>query len=174
MNKLKKNEIRGESGKIYRDSMKFTEWTAQVLDKNKSETFGNFTQAALNVYGLDENDPRQYATASAIGSQNFRKLKDIASLTLQKKGVTFDFLMQVLLSKMGSSQSSNWWEIVMEMMGYRDRSTQVNVKQYNQNNYLAVKDEQLTEQFGKIGSEDLREEALAKILIEGDMGTEDE
>lgn len=167
-------KLKGSSGKIYKESFKFDKWVSLVLDQNNKRTFGNFTQGAITAYSLDEKDITQYNMASAIGSQNYRKLKDIASLTLQKKGVTFGFLIDVLMAKMHSSQSSTWWEIVMEMMGYRDRA-QVNVNQYNQNNnYLAVNDEQLKRKIEDFGSESLREEALAEVLVEGDLARENE
>jgi hypothetical protein len=163
----------GSSGKVYRESLKFNEWTRLILDKKNQETFGNFTQAALIVYGLNEDDPSQYATASVMGSQNFRKLKDIASLTLQKKGVTFGFLMDILMARMATSQSSSWWEITMEMMGYRSRAP-INVNQYNNNTYIAINDEQLGQQFKDSGIESLSKEALSQIFVEGDLAGGDE
>lgn len=171
---LKANEVLGASGKIYRESMKFNEWTRLILDKKNTDTFGNFTQAALLVYALDESDPKQYSTANAIGSQNYRKLKDIASLTLQKKGLTFGSLMDILMARAATSQSSTWWEITMEMMGYRDRRPAANINQYNQiNNFIPLNDEQLGQQFQDAALADLGETELTQILIAGDVSAGD-
>ena len=108
---------------------KLKKWTELFTDKNNKETYGNRTESAMQAY-----DCKDRVSAGVIGSQNFKKLRGIASIFAEDKGVTFEKMMDVALARAVSSENIVWWNTVMDMTGYRDLQTQTVINNNTQNN----------------------------------------
>lgn len=99
---------------------KLTRWTQLFFDKqNKFElkTWGNATQSAIYAYSLDPNDPKQYATASSIGHQNFRKLQFHASIYYEQQGLTTGKILDLLAAKAVDTNNAVYLKILLEITG---------------------------------------------------------
>ncbi len=108
-----------EQRDLGRDSLKFSTWTMCFLDSSDKQTFGNLTQSALKAYQLDPKE--QYFSAAVIGSENYKKLKKIASYYADQKGYSLGNLIDIAYEKMLNSNSCDWWDRLVKLFGYEQK-----------------------------------------------------
>ncbi len=139
-------EILDNEPKIkYRQSPKFNRWLDLFLDKGNKYNlspapFGNATQSAIYAYSL--NKETQYWVGAQIGHKNIKKVKNLASLYLDKQGVTYGKMTDIIFNKMLKSNSPDMWFMILEMLGhpvpkYTPRTNPF-VFMYNQKNNINV------------------------------------
>ena len=121
--KLKKNEIMVE-GKVYRITPKFEKFV-ELFTEPTSSTYGNLTQSTIKAYGLSK---AKYDMVAHMASDNGQKLREIARIYGEKKGVTFGTMINFASDKMNSMNvpekiKIQWWDRVMKLMGYMEQTT---------------------------------------------------
>lgn len=114
-------------------------WFQLFLDKQNKfglNTWGNSTQSALHAYNLDSSDPKQYATACSIGSQNFRKLKVQTQIYYEMDGLTAGKVLDLIASKAITTNNAKYLIMLAELTGiYEQRpniAVQTNMQVNNQ------------------------------------------
>ena len=113
-----KDNAKNKPVKYNPDSKKFNDWVEYFLDKKNKETYGNLTQSAIRAYMLDPKE--QYDSASTIGSENYRKLRHLASMYAETKGLGFGKMLDIATQKMLVSKTPEWWDRLMKLFGYAD------------------------------------------------------
>ena len=143
----------------YRESVKFDKWVECFLDVNNKDiedenhvivkrgTYGNATQSALVAYDLDPKT--QYFSAGKIGSENYKKVKNLASRYAETKGIGVGRMIDVALGKTIESKSPDWWDRLMQLFGFMDMKGGV-IFPIQVNNYEGMTDEQITERITDI------------------------
>ena len=101
--------------KKYIETDKFNGWVRFFTDPKNKETYGNATKSALKVYNT-----KNYDSASVIGHENLKKLKHVASIYAETRGVGYGQMIDIALAKMAQAQSPEWWDRLMKMFGYAD------------------------------------------------------
>jgi len=78
---------------------------------------GNATQAALDVFNCSS-----VGSAASVGSRYLKKAKDLGlvRVLMEKKGYTYDKMLDHALSKMVTSNEVHWFDRVMKMADYED------------------------------------------------------
>ena len=144
---------------VYKESVKFDRWVECFLDVNSKDveddnkvvikrgTYGNATQSALVAYNLDPKT--QYFSAGKIGSENYKKVKNLASRYAESKGIGVGRMIDIALAKMIESKAPDWWDRLMQLFGFMDMKGGV-VVPVQINNYEGMTDEQITEHIANI------------------------
>lgn len=94
---------------------KLRKWATLFTDKNNKATYGNRTESAMQAY-----DCKDRFSAMAIGSQNFRKLKGLASMFMENSGKSFEDLINVILARAMTSERRDWMDLALEITDYKD------------------------------------------------------
>jgi len=96
----------------YIQTQKFKDWCKYFFDKANKETYGNATRSALRVYNTESVN-----SASQIGHENLRKLKDLRLSIADQEGFGLADMMKIGLTKMMSGEFSDW-DKMMIRLGY--------------------------------------------------------
>ena len=105
----------------YNESLKFNRWAKLFTDKTNSQLYGNATRCALAVYGS-----KKYTSAMVIGSQNYKKLRNLKEFILDNEGYGIADLMKIGLAKVLKGDYEDW-ESFMIQMGYLHPQPKVGV-----------------------------------------------
>lgn len=109
---------------------KLKKWTELFLDKNNPKTYGNRTESAMQAYNCKDR-----LSASAIGVQNFRKLRGVMAIFADDKGITIDKVIEVTAARALTSDSPEWMKLFTSMTGiYDPKAPQLIVNNNTQNN----------------------------------------
>lgn len=108
-------------------------YTLKIKEEERS-TQWNATVSTLKAYNL--NPDKQYDLASSMGSQNVRKLKDLAMVIAEQRGYTFDKWLDKGWLQLLKAESPEWWDRIGDTLGFRSMKPQVVVDNRTQNNTL--------------------------------------
>jgi|ERR1700719_2735410 len=161
--------------------------------------YGNGTKAALEAY-----DTNNYATASVIASENFRKHKNIRQAYMESKGISLGKLVEKIEQGLEATKTSNAAILVLqdgktvkaeeqgliEVPDYATRHRYVetaakwldiqkedilpNEGGGNQYNFFTLTYDQLCAITNKTTTSELREEEFVDVLIEGNLQGEEQ
>lgn len=120
---------------------KLREWTRLFLDKTNKLTYGNRTQSAIAAYNLDPE--KQYLTAGKIGSENYKKVKGLASAYYDREGLTTEKILNLLAAKASSSNNSKFLEMLMGITDIYEAKPSVAVQNNTQINIDATSEQQV-------------------------------
>lgn len=109
-------------------------WSSLFISGPK-DVKGNRTACALIAYSLDREDPKQYATARVIGSQNFTKLNSLAADYLEAQGITTASQLDLLAAKAVGSNNATYLKMLMEITGTYVPKPSIAVQNNTQNNF---------------------------------------
>lgn len=104
----------------YQESLKFNRWAKMFTDKT-NPNYGNATKCALAVYGT-----KKYTSAMVMGSNNYKKLKNLKEFILDNEGYGIADLMKIGLAKVLKGDYEDW-ESFMIQMGYLQPQPKVGV-----------------------------------------------
>lgn len=90
-------------------------WFKLFMDRSNKDTYGNRTGAALIAYNLDRTNSTSYNTAGVIGCQNYKKLKNLASLYYEQEGLTVKVQLDMLAAKAAESKSAKFMEMLLQI-----------------------------------------------------------
>lgn len=109
-------------------------WSSLFISGPK-DVKGNRTACALIAYSLDREDPKQYAVAMTMGSQNFRKLKDVAAEYLNAQGMGVGQQLDLLAAKAVNSNNATYLKMLMEITEAYIPKPSIAVQNNTQNNF---------------------------------------
>lgn len=94
---------------------KFKKWCQYFLDP-KSETYGNATKSALRAYKT-----KKYHNAGAIGSENYKKLKNVGMHFYENAGKSQEYWFNLLAEKAAAGSYEQMADF-MERFGMIDKA----------------------------------------------------
>lgn len=123
---------------------KLNEWVRLFTDKNNKDTYGNRTESAMRAY-----DCKDRASASAIGVQNFRKLRHLASVFVEDRGITIEKLLTVAATRAITSDNPEWFKLLASITDIHDpKAPSITVNNNTQNNQFNINGDE-AENFSK-------------------------
>lgn len=109
-------------------TLKFQKWCEHFFDRNDKETYGNATKSALRVYNTES-----YNTASVIGHENLRKLKNLRLQIADAEGFGLGDMMRIGFQKVLTGDFDDW-DRMMVRLGYHEPDPKIVVNN-TQNNF---------------------------------------
>lgn len=98
---------------------KLKRWIDLFTDKEnkfKLNTYGKRIESAIHA-GYDCQSRADFAN---IGSQNYKKLYNLAAIFAEDMGVSFDKFMEPAMARAMTSENPRWWEMMAEFLGYKE------------------------------------------------------
>lgn len=74
---------------------------------------GNATRAAEKIFNC-----KSLSVASAMGSAYLKRARTHGMIMLERKGITYEYLLEMAIQKAKESKDPHWWDRLMKIAGH--------------------------------------------------------